>query len=86
MTAISTAEGLGKYAPKTELNNYFVFVEDTLGSRVLAHSFAHIRNPERYEFIVDSIQNAWDMLYPSQETVHPSYQWMQNTFSFLTEA
>ena len=48
----------GKYAPKTRSNNYFVFAGE---ERVLAHCFAHIRNPERYEGVVDAIAGAWEM-------------------------
>ncbi len=42
---VSKAINVGKYSPKTTTNNYFVYVGQ---QKVLAHCFAHIRNPQRY--------------------------------------
>jgi len=42
---------VGKYAPKTTSNNFFVLLEENkTNAKALAHCFAHIRNPEKYEF------------------------------------
>ena len=74
----------GIYSPKTKSNNYFVYTSNSQ-SKVLAHCFAHIKNPERYEMAVDAIQRAWDMLGSSEDLEHPSFEWMKNTFSFLAD-
>ena len=82
----------GRYAPKTSSYNYFVYLEREnvlLGAKqdkVLAHCWAHIRNPERLESIVELIEGMWEMFSPSGETVHPSYKWMEKYLGpFLLE-
>lgn len=84
--SLKTTQNIGLYAPKTNTNNYFVVLEDGQ-TKVLAHCFAHIRNPQNYELAVSAIQSLWDLLITTnpQEQVHPSYPWMQNTFAFLQE-
>jgi hypothetical protein len=79
-------QATGKYAPKTESNNYFVYLQGNSEEKVLAHCFAHIRNPQNYEFIVSTIESTWELLFDtSSDLIHPSYSWMQTHFALLTE-
>jgi len=83
---VQKVRSLGVYAPRTETMNYFIYLEGGQESvKVLAHAFAHIRNPQSFEFVVDSIEKAWNMFSPeaSKEMIHPSVNWMQETFKFL---
>lgn len=86
VSSIETVSSVGKFAPKTEANNYFVFVEGSQTDKVLAHCFAHIRNPVRYEPIVEFIESTWNLFSDgSEELIHPSYTWMHNTMTILQE-
>ena len=70
----------GRFAPKTSIYNYFVYLEGAESKRVLAHSWAHIRNPERFQSVVEMIESTWQSLYPSEEKIHPSYLWLEKYF------
>ena len=55
--------------------------------KVLAHNYAHLRNPEAYEWIVEAIEWGWG-LFDSElnsQKIHPSHEWMRDTFSILQE-
>ena len=43
VTAVRQLKEKGMYAPKTESGNYFVYVSEE--KKVLAHNYAHLRNP-----------------------------------------
>ena len=75
----------GLYAPKTKTNNYFVYLNGSEGKKVLAHCFAQIRSPQNYELLVELIESAWNLVASSEEDVHPSYKWMQETFTIVQE-
>ena len=77
----------GLFAPKTASNNYYVHIEGTESDKMLAHCFAHIRNPLFYEDMLDLVESAWNLIDPSACTldVHPSYTYLQNTLTFLLE-
>jgi hypothetical protein len=67
--SVSKVINLGKYAPKTSSNNYFVLLEESNNSdKALAHCFAHIRNPELYETPFGLIESLWDMFAPSESS------------------
>ena len=84
---IEKVRSKGVYAPRTETMNYFVYLEggEEKTVKVLAHAFAHLRNPESFELVVDVVEKAWNVFSPeaSKEKVHPSVNWMQETFKFL---
>ena len=73
---VEKVNSVGRFAPKTSTYNYFVYLEGAENKKVLAHSWAHIRNPERYQSIVEMIESTWQSLYPSEEKIHPSYLWL----------
>lgn len=51
VSSVMQVRRVGKYAPKTTSNNFFVLLEENkTNAKALAHCFAHIRNPEKYEF------------------------------------
>ena len=43
-----TVKKQGAYAPKTKSNNYFIYLHGRTNEKILAHNFAHIRNPRFY--------------------------------------
>ncbi len=46
VTSVAKVTNLGKYAPKTTSNNYFVLLQNSPNQqKALAHCFAHIKNP-----------------------------------------
>ena len=55
----------GFYAPKTKSNNYFIFLRGSYEEKVLAHNYAHVRNPHYYDDIVDTIEAIWNFVDPS---------------------
>ena len=79
-TKMEEVRSTGRYAPKTEIYNYFVYLEGDSSKRILAHSWAHIRNPEKYQGIVDKIESTWQALSPSKDKIHPSYKMLENYF------
>ena len=87
VSKVEKVRSKGVYAPRTETMNYFIYLEggEQGSQKVLAHAFAHIRNPESYEFVVDVIEQAWNMFSPdaSKQLVHPSVSWMKETFKCL---
>ena len=63
-----------------------MYLEGDSEKRVLAHSWAHIRNPEKYDYIVEAIEATWDYFWPSTEKIHPSYLWLEKYLGpFLLE-
>lgn len=70
----------GRYAPKTSTYNYFIYLEGAEDKKVLAHSWAHIRNPEKYQDIVEIIESTWQAMSPSDDNIHPSYLWLEKYF------
>lgn len=82
--SVETVHSQGLYSPKTVTNNYFVYLNGDSSQKVLAHCFAHIRNPQNYEIAVEAIELMWDLFGEEVTTdVHPSYDWMREIFSFL---
>ena len=79
-TKVEKVRAEGRYAPKTSTYNYFVYLEGDSSKRILAHSWAHIRNPEKYQSIVEKIESTWQALYPSKELIHPSYKMLEKYF------
>jgi hypothetical protein len=62
---IEEIEQVGMYAPYTRLHNYFV--SDDGKNFYLAHLFAHITNPTRYEYVVSAIFNPLSRFYTVDE-------------------
>lgn len=81
---IFTAEG--KYAPLTSESSYLIFTAKTF-EPILVHDFAQIRNPVRYESIVNlilstsKIANGGHLL--NADGVNIAADWMMDKFSFL---
>ena len=77
--SVEKIKAKGLYAPKTESNNYYVFIDGTDADMMLAHCFAHIRNPTFYEGMFSLVESTWNLFDPSavSHDVHPSYTWMQ---------
>ena len=73
---VEKVNSVGRFAPKTSTYNYFVYLNGAEDKKVLAHSWAHIRNPERYQSVVEMIESIWQTFYPSEEKIHPSYLWL----------
>ena len=86
-SSISKISFMGKFSPKTKANNFFVYLNDSTNEKVLAHCFAHIRNPTLYEVPVDMIESVWNYFIAKEsiKKVHPSHEWMRQTFTFLQE-
>lgn len=74
----------GIYAPMTRSGNYYIKLGE---GKVLAHCFAHLKNPEFFEPIVNLIWNAWEIVYGknTNSDIHPAAAWMMNNFAFLVE-
>ena len=70
---------MGVYAPKTTSNNYFILLEEGNGEgKGLAHCYAHVRNPERYDGVVDMMEWLWDFFGGEIEgDIHPSSVWLR---------
>merc|ERR1719502_1021599 len=74
---VSREKASGLYAPLTEHSNYFA--GETEDSMVLAHSFAHMPYPHRFERALHKILDVAEFLWPSVhdltegngEYVHP---------------
>lgn len=81
--SIEVTQAAGKFAPKTETNNFFVYLENSSEKKVLAHCFAEVRDPQRFEIPVKIIESVWNWFEDSENDVHPSYIWMHQTFTFL---
>jgi hypothetical protein len=61
-----TVNQVGMYAPYTKLHNYFV--SDDRKNFYLAHSFAHVKNPAKYEYAVSTVFNTLLRFYNVDET------------------
>ena len=63
--SVEGTQSTGMFAPKTKTNNYFVYLNDS-SEKVLAHCFAEVRNPERFELPVALIESVWDFFGESE--------------------
>jgi hypothetical protein len=61
---VTDAIGRGLYAPLTGTSNFYV-EGDGGHHRVLAHSFAHVRNPRKYETIFHKLLDVGEFIWPS---------------------
>jgi hypothetical protein len=80
---VETIEAKGMYAPKTNSNNYFVYLNNS--TKVLAHNYAHLQNPTQYELFVDIIYKTWNMFDSAiyEKQIHPVFVWLSKKFTFL---
>ena len=87
VTGVRQVKASGMYSPRTESSNYFVYLNGSEDKKALAHNFAHVRNPQFWEPIFDSIEAVWDMFDNEAKHAekHPSHAWMQETFSIVQE-
>ena len=72
----------GMYAPMTRSGNYFIVLENN--EKILAHSFANIRNPELLEPLFKLVISVWEGLFGEPEAsseIHPAAEWMMETLS-----
>jgi hypothetical protein len=71
----------GMYAPLTELSNYFV--SDDGNTFYLAHSFAYIGNPLRYEKTIHKIFDAFEYVNPSVNDIDNDDNYVNPVAKFL---
>ena len=74
----------------TETSNFYIYANmDNQNEKVLAHSFANIRNPEIYEPVIMTAVKAYQLLWgvPSEDTydIHPLCDILANKFKFLID-
>ena len=83
---INTQTKQGMYAPKTRSGNYYIMLN--FEAHILAHNYAHIKDPVNYETMVDFMFNTYEYLYGKPADIdeaHPVANWMTTKFSFITE-
>jgi len=62
--SVSEVNATGLYAPLTMSSNYFVAASGS-DSMFLAHSFAHVRGPNRVSIVFHTLLSAVELVYPA---------------------
>lgn len=91
VTGVSETTARGLYAPLTSTSNFFVGGPQ-LKTNVLAHSFAEVRHPQRYERIVQGLISIGEYFVPSINDVskdhayyHPVAKVLMKLFPWVME-
>lgn len=88
ISRVSKEEKQGLFAPLTQLNNFYV--GQTMNAFFLAHSFAHIANPRRYEQALSMVMTTCELFSSDlhkvdhhEDYVHPVAKKLSTFFPFL---
>jgi hypothetical protein len=80
--SIARTMGHGLYAPLTGTSNYFVGGPQ-LKTRVLAHNFAEVRYPRRFEGVVQSMFAIYEFFIPSSRHINQDDAYIHPVASML---
>lgn len=81
---IEIIEEKGIFAPMTASGNYFIL--NSNNEKVLAHCFAHVKDPIMYENVVHTAISVYDTFFEqSCQEMHPLGNWFERALDLVCE-